>query len=32
MSHDKHVTGGYNQDVGYRSWEEVNEYVNATAR
>ena len=26
MSHDKHVTDGYNQDVGYRSWEEAKDY------
>jgi hypothetical protein len=26
MSHDKHVTDGYNQDVGYRSWQEAKDY------
>lgn len=26
MSHDKHVIDGYNQDVGYRSWEETKDY------
>ena len=26
MSHDKHVIDGYNQDVGYRSWEEARDY------
>lgn len=26
MSHDKHVIDGYNQDVGYRSWEEAKDY------
>ncbi len=26
MSHNKHVIDGYNQDVGYRSWEEAKEY------
>ena len=26
MSHNNHVIDGYNQDVGYRSWEEAKEY------